>query len=88
MQTTSIHKAGNGAIYNPNTKKSRIVSIYTFDLFWAEFHRINTISKHNKERCKKLFNECNFADRKKKAINEIVKSDSAYEYLTNKLMRP
>jgi len=63
------------------------ITIWTFSLFWNEFHRINGgLRKIDKQICKNIWNSCNFSDRKKKAIQEITKTDlSAFEYLKSKL---
>ena len=62
------------------------MTIYTFDYFWDEFHRINIGRKTDKHRCLTIWNKCHFSDKKKEAIKEIYKTDkSAFEYLREKL---
>ena len=57
---------------------------FTFSYFWAKFHESNKVKKLRKNDCEKLWDDCNFSDRKKDAIQHINKVyyDNAYEYLT------
>jgi len=65
------------------------LSIYTFNRFWTDFHKLNNLRKLDKEKCYNLWKYCHFYDRKKKAILEIEKTDkTAFEYLKTKLTKP
>jgi len=67
-------------------KKQPKMTIYTFDLFWAEWYRINPNRKTDKARCFNIWYQCNFQDRKKAAIQDITKTNlSAFKYLKSKL---
>ena len=55
----------------------------SFALFWTRFHELNPQRKVDKERCKELWNNCNFSDRKKDAIQNAPRRSNltAHEYL-------
>ena len=64
--------------------ENKHITAYTFSLFWQKFHESNKVRKIDRSRCEKLWDACNFSDRKKDAIQHINKVyyDNAYEYLT------
>ena len=63
-----------------------MITIYTFETFWAKFHYINPRRKSDKARCRNLWDKCNFKALHKKAISEIIETDiTSFEYLKSKL---
>jgi len=62
------------------------MNIYTFEYFWAEYHRINRSLKTGKDLCRNYWNKHFNNKLKKYAIQHIKKTDkSPYEYLKSKL---
>jgi hypothetical protein len=62
------------------------ITVWTFEWFFDEWHRINRTRKIDKARCREYWQMCNFEDRKKSAIKDITKTDlTAFEYLKTKL---
>ena len=59
------------------------MTAYTFSWFWQKFHESNKVKKLRKNDCEKLWDACNFSDRKKDAIKSIdtIYYDNAHEYL-------
>jgi hypothetical protein len=62
------------------------MNIYTFEKLWADFHFVNRIRKQDKDRCRNIWDKCNFGERKVKAIKEIILCDNVYIYLKSKLL--
>ena len=72
--------------FKPTPLSNKPITVWTFDWFFDEWHRINRTRKIDKARCREYWNKCNFEDRKKAAIKDIIKTElSAYEYLKTKL---
>ena len=62
------------------------MKIFTFEMFWSHFYYKNPGRKTDKDRCRKLWDSCNFYNRQRKAITDLERTDlTAYQYLKLKL---